>query len=498
MQGGQSMRREMWVAVLSALAVSQVALAAVLRVPQEYATIQAAVDKAAGGDTVVIAAGTYQGAGNYDIEIRKAITICSVEPGDPCTVAATIIDCGGQGRAFRFRGERSSRAVLASLTITGGRAEDGSGIYIVQSSPTITRCRILRNGSSGEGPQRTEGGPQNGGGIYLRESNATISYCLIADNEAQDHGGGICCYGATPTIANCTIVNNRVRNEGGGISILPGSDPVIRRCRITGNAATFRRGGGIACRSSHAEVANCIIAGNQAGEGDGGGGLWLYRSTVAISNCTLTGNTTESFGGGIYADVCDILIENSIIWGNSSLPSPRPNEVVVRQRGQGDEIAIHSWQGRYEGVVPEPNLAPQANSYLTISYTDLRGGRKAVYIFGAPGWLQLVWGRGNLQADPLLANAAGGDYHLQSQAGRWDPGRRVWMEDNATSPCIDAGDPLLPAGEEPIPNGGIINLGAYGGTVEASKSHAQGPAVEAVGAGDLHNGLLPSGFPTVQ
>jgi len=486
------MRRETWVVMLSALAVSQVALAAVLRVPQEYATIQAAVDDAAGGDTIVIAPGTYQGRGNRDIEIRKAVAIRSAEPGDPCTVAATIIDCGGQGRAFRFRGERSSRAVLAGLTITGGQAEDGSGIYIVQSSPTITRCRILRNGSSVEGFQRTEGGPQNGGGIYLRDSRATISYCLIADNEVQDHGAGVCCYGGTPSITNCTIVNNRVRNEGGGISILQGSDPAIRRCRITGNAATFRRGGGIACRSSHAEIANCVIAENRAGEGDGGGGLWLYRSTVAIGNCTIAGNASESLGGGIYADLCDILIENSIIWGNSSLPSPRPNEVMVRRRGQGNEIAVHSWQGRYEGVVPEPNLAPQANSYLTISYTDLRGGRRAVYVFGVPDWLQLVWGRGNMQADPLLADPAGGDYHLQSQAGRWDPARRAWVEDDVTSPCIDAGDPLLPAGEEPIPNGGIINLGAYGGTAEASKSYAPGRAAEAVGAGDLHNGLLPS------
>ncbi len=492
------MGRTMWIAVLSALITSQRALGAVLQVPQEYATIQSAVDEAASGDTIVIAKGTYQGAGNYDIEIRQAVTIRSTEPGDPCTVAATIVDCGGRGRAFRFRGARSSYAALTGLTITGGRAENGSGISIVQSSPAITRCRIVRNGAAGQGPQRTEGVSQNGGGIFLRESNATISYCLIADNEAQDHGGGICCYGSVPTIVNCTIANNRVRNEGGGVCVLQGGDPVIRRCRITGNAATFRRGGGIACRSSHAEIANCIIAQNRAGEGEGGGGLWLYRSTVALGNCTLTGNTTASVGGGIYADLCDLLIEDSIIWGNTSLPESQPNEVVARGRGQGDEIAIHSWQGRYEGIVPEPNLAPQANSYLTIWYTDLRGGPRAVYTFGIPGWLQVVWGRGNLQADPLLANPADGDYHLQSQAGRWDPARRVWIADNATSPCIDAGDPLLPVGEEPIPNGGTINLGAYGGTAEASKSYAQGPAAEAVGAGDLHSDLPPSGSPNVR
>ena len=41
---------------------------------------------------------------------------------------------------------------------------------------------------------------------------------------------------------------------------------------------------------------------------------------------------------------------------------------------------------------------------------------------------------------------------------------------DATSPCIDAGDPSTLVGLEPLPNGDIINLGAYGGTSEASKS----------------------------
>jgi parallel beta-helix repeat protein len=477
--------------VLAAMALSHAAWAAVLRVPQDYATIQAAMDHAAAGDTVVIAPGTYTGAGNTDVEIRKAVTVRGIAPGDPCSVAGTVIDCQGAGRAFRFRGEQSSPAVLAGLTITGGRAKNGSGIYILRSSPTITRCSIVGNGLRAAEPPPTQvsparpepGDPVNGGGIFLRDSYATISYCLIADNGVLDYGGGICCYAGTPTITNCTIVNNRVRNEGGGISLVQGSNPALRRCLITGNAATFRRGGGVACRSSFCSLANCLVAGNRTGPGGGGGGLWLYRSAVSISNCTIADNVSEAIGGGIYADLCDVLIENSILWGNSVLPAPRPNEVRVRRSGRADEIAVHSWQGRYEGVAPSSDLTPEHNSFLTISYTDLRGGRKGISVFGTPGWLQLVWRRGNLQADPLFAHAAGGDYHLQSQAGRWDPARRTWVRDEVTSPCIDAGDPLLPVAEEPAPNGGILNLGAYGGTAEASKSYTQGSAPEALGAG---------------
>jgi len=55
-----------------------------------------------------------------------------------------------------------------------------------------------------------------------------------------------------------------------------------------------------------------------------------------------------------------------------------------------------------------------------------------------------------------------------------------------TSPCIDAGDPNSPIGYEPFPNGGIINMGAYGGTAQASKSYFGTPLCETIIAGDLN------------
>ena len=64
-----------------------------------------------------------------------------------------------------------------------------------------------------------------------------------------------------------------------------------------------------------------------------------------------------------------------------------------------------------------------------------------------------------------------GDYHLKSEAGRWDPVSESWVIDNVTSLCIDAGDPNSLVGDEPAPNGDRINMGAYGGTAEASKSY---------------------------
>ena len=66
--------------------------------------------------------------------------------------------------------------------------------------------------------------------------------------------------------------------------------------------------------------------------------------------------------------------------------------------------------------------------------------------------------------------ALNGDYHLLSEAGRWDTSLGDWVIDVATSPCIDGGDPLSRLGIELNPNGGRINMGFYGGTIEASKS----------------------------
>jgi len=66
-----------------------------------------------------------------------------------------------------------------------------------------------------------------------------------------------------------------------------------------------------------------------------------------------------------------------------------------------------------------------------------------------------------------------GDYHLMSKAGRWDPMAGAWVQDTLTSPCIDAGDPTWPVGLEPSPNGDRINVGAYGGTSQASISPAK-------------------------
>jgi len=103
------------------------------------------------------------------------------------------------------------------------------------------------------------------------------------------------------------------------------------------------------------------------------------------------------------------------------------------------------------------------------------------------------FGTGNIFIDPCFVNLrtlpqwpTNPDYHLKSQAGRWDPETQSWVKDDVTSPCIDAGDPASPIGNEPFPNGGRINMGAYGGTAEASKSYFGDSVCETIIAGDIN------------
>ncbi len=78
------------------------------------------------------------------------------------------------------------------------------------------------------------------------------------------------------------------------------------------------------------------------------------------------------------------------------------------------------------------------------------------------------YGMGNIDVDPLFG--ADGDYHLKSQAGRWDGNGRRWIYDDVSSPCIDAGDPNADWTGELWPHGGRINMGVFGGTLQASMS----------------------------
>jgi len=245
-----------------------------------------------------------------------------------------------------------------------------------------------------------------------------------------------------------TIINGYAPRYGyGGAVECANASPTITNCRLTGNYAEY--GGAISTHANSPTLINCILSGNSAYRGG------AIEGGPRLTNCTITGN--QGAGSVLYYYYSVAKISSCVIWGNAS------NLI----RGDGHN-------------------SPR------ITYTNIQGG----------------WpGQGNINADPCFADIGhwddddtpenpwddfyvSGDYHLKSQGGRWDASEGRWVMDEVTSPCIDAGNPMSPIGLEPFPNGGIINMGAYGGTAEASKSYFGGPPCETIVAGDINGDCI--------
>ncbi|MHC4616964.1 MAG: right-handed parallel beta-helix repeat-containing protein, partial [Planctomycetota bacterium] len=211
----------------------------------DFSSIQAAINAAQAGDEVVIAPGTYTGAANKWLDFGgKAITVRSTDPNDPNIVAATVIDCQGNGCGFWFHSNERPSSVLAGLTVTNGYELDGGGVLCYDSSPTIRNCTFTNNYAY---YYYNFGG---GGGMYCSEANPRLVNCTFSGNAAPRRGGGMWLErGSSPTLINCTFRNNSVTSEdgigGGGIEIGDGSSPTLINCTFSGNTVNGGDGGGM-------------------------------------------------------------------------------------------------------------------------------------------------------------------------------------------------------------------------------------------------------------
>lgn len=528
-------------------AMTAPAAAATLTVPIPYSTIEAAIGAAVNGDVVEVDDGTYTGTGNYNIDNinGKAITIKSKNGPANC-----IIDCQGNGRAFIFQSGEDANTVLEGFTITNGYAEDpnwpqdpnddpsgyGGAIYCTGSSPDINNCII------------TDSTADSGGGAIFCDagSNAQIKDCNISYNYAgagfyiygvnsNDYnnmnqlGGGIYCRNGDPTIINCIIggldafgwpAGNWVAGAGGGIAC-EDSNAVIMDCTISYNDCwldddlVIQHGGGIYCEGGSPDINGCIIVKNNAKWS--GGGIAAVNGNVSIKLCTITDNDCWADAGGIYSEgnpdpnTPNCHIQNCLIANNWGYWSG----------GVGSEYGSFA---RIESCTIANNVA----SYSSDPYS-LVGGLECLYgdatvtnsiIWGNTG-LQIagvtgvddvtysdvqrldvnglvdpnaVWpGEGNINEDPLFASPIHCDYHLQTEYlnGRYNPVTDAFdVNDPETSPCINSGDPFSAFGLEPAPNGGRINMGAYGNTPQASKSDIIVLLVAAIAGGDTNVNMV--------
>ena len=193
---------------------------------------------------------------------------------------------------------------------------------------------------------------------------------------------------------------------------------------------------GIVCDRINLVINNCIITGNKDY------GIVCYDSNATIINCTITGNGGGVIGGALGCWNSNVTLVNCILWNNF-------------------QKSIDVWSGQ----APIVNYSNIQGSYIGKSNIDT-----VPYFADSGCWADV--NDPNIVVNPNDPNAIwiSGDYHLLSEQGRWNPDSKIWLSDLFTSICIDAGDPNSPVKNELLPNGGRINIGAYGGTAEASKT----------------------------
>jgi len=231
------------------------ALGKTINVPADSSTIQAGIDGTMDGDTVLVADGIYTGEGNKNLDYGGKAIVVRSENGPE----VTVISCGNDGRGVHFHSGEGPESMLQGLTIRYGRFyghDNGGGVLIQNSSPTIANCIILGNRVLSD----------DGGGIYAYRSSSFIANCIITGNVCARFGGGICSSQSSLSVVNCTIVYNQSIGQWWNYDL--------------------SAGGGIFCDSIF--VTNSIIWGNKSYGGASSG--IAYEKFAFVTYSDVQGN----------------------------------------------------------------------------------------------------------------------------------------------------------------------------------------------------------------
>lgn len=428
--------------------------AEVIRVPDDYSTIQLAIDSCNSGDTILVAPGTYN---ESLITNEKSIVLASyfLTESDSNHITSTILK-GTDGPVLSVNNGADSITVIG-FTINGGNSEKGAGI-----NATNTRLIVKDNIFSFNWNSKWPTG--SGGAIYALSSELII-YNNRFEYNRSDNGGALYATGCELWIKDNTFNNNRVQKSGGALHF--GSSTVfIERNTFFQNWAS-QSGGAIACGGSQGYIKDNDIIENiytdldSTGSENGGGILCSGRihGTLKVINNVITKNRASN-GGAI---VCGnyVLVQNNLITKNDE---GLGGAIYITGDSRIVNNTIYGNDG-YSTIYIKSGSPEITNNIIWGN--SLHDEMKTIHIEPAPGTPIISYcniqdgfeGAGNFSLDPLFRNVVTGDFHLKS----------IDCGDDANSPCIDAGSPaysdtLLHCGAG---LGTILSdVGAYGGGKE--------------------------------
>lgn len=262
--------------------------------------------------------------------------------------------------------------------------------------------------------------------------------CTVADNTCSSNGLA----GIFIEADSCTIRDNTCYTNGhDGIEIGAGLQVV------SGNVCYSNGWSGISCSTPISQAFRNNLAYN-----NGGYAIWVNGddSTMVIENNTLVGP-----GGLRMQSVYLVTNRNNIFWATGAGTNAMFAVLLV--------------------TVPDQSERFQSDHNDLYTTGGANVGSWGGYVCGTlADWRAASQGDANsISADPLFVSPALGDFHEQSVAGSWHGG--VWQGDAQSSPCIDAGNPWSAFSNEQYYGGLLVNQGAYGNTIEASKTYYTGP-----------------------
>jgi len=326
-----------------------------------FQTIQAAIDAAAPGDTIIVAAGTYRESLSWT---TKDLTI------QGAGVGRSIIDpsaaSGGPGGRCLSTWYRTAASKIEGFTFQGGQADPGAGMYNAYSSPTVVNCAFTGNSAGSSG--------YAGGMFNTAFSSPTITNCTFTGNQALEGGAMYNYDNSNPMLTNCTFTGNFVWWYGAAVRNYAYSNPTLTNCTITSNTAIYA-GGGIYNEYSSPTLTNCILWGNAGGGMDNH--YYNNYPTLSHTDSQNFANAAPDGNGNFNADPRFVdaangdlhLLSNSpcINRGDDAVVTAPPfpadsNGTPLDLDGNSRLHSLHVDLGAYEYQGQDPNQAPVANA----------------------------------------------------------------------------------------------------------------------------------------